>query len=451
MSSDEVAIRVENLSKCYQIYDRPQDRLRQSIMPRLQRLAGRTPTQYFREFWALRDVSFEIRRGETVGIIGRNGSGKSTLLQIICGTLTPTSGTVETHGRIAALLELGSGFNPEFTGRENVYMNGAVLGLSTEDIDARFDDIAAFADIGGFLAQPVKSYSSGMIVRLAFAVQAMVDPDILIVDEALAVGDEKFQRKCFSRLEELKSRGTAILFVSHSTQQVVELCEKALLLERGERLLFSFPLGVTRAYQELIYAPIEEQARLINEYQKTSVSGSEIEDGGCRVFGSTIMSEANVFDPMLVPDTRTVYPLQGAEISEIRILDSAGRSVNLLSMGAEYQFIVSGRMLTDSRQLHVGLHIRAVSGVVITGQRYPAEGRFIGQMKKDERFRVEFGFKMNLLPGTYFVGGGVWSTQEPNCLHRILDAAMFRVIPEAELHSFGYVDVVSHEPNIEIL
>lgn len=447
----DIAIRVENLSKCYQIYDRPQDRLRQSIMPRLQRLAGQAPTQYFREFWALRDVSFDVKKGETAGIIGRNGSGKSTLLQIICGTLTPTSGAVETRGRIAALLELGSGFNPEFTGRENVYMNGAVLGLSAEDIDARFDDIAAFADIGGFLGQPVKSYSSGMIVRLAFAVQAMVDPDILIVDEALAVGDEKFQRKCFARLEELKSRGTAILFVSHSTQQVVELCEKALLLERGERLLFSLPLGVTRAYQELIYAPVERQAKLIDEYHKKDISGPELEDGGGRVSRSATVSEENIFDPMLVPDTRTSYPLQGAEISEIRILDSAGRTVNLLNMGAEYRFILSGRILADNRQLHIGLHIRAVSGVVVTGQRYPAEGHFIGQMKKDEKFRVEFGFTMNLLPGTYFVGGGVWSTQEPNCLHRILDAAMFRVVPEVELHSFGYVDAVSHEPNIQIL
>ena len=185
---NDIAIRVSNLGKYYQIYDAPRDRLKQFVLSRLQRLIGKQPKQYFREFWALKEVSFEIKKGETVGIIGRNGSGKSTLLQMICGTLFPTNGTVETRGRIAALLELGSGFNPEFTGRENVYLNGAVLGLSKEEIDTRFDAIAAFADIGDFIEQPVKTYSSGMFVRLAFAIQANVDPEILIVDEALAGG-----------------------------------------------------------------------------------------------------------------------------------------------------------------------------------------------------------------------------------------------------------------------
>src|SRR5215208_4590187 len=276
MSSNDLAIQVNDLSKCYTIYSRPEDRLKQSVLPRLQQLAGRVPQRYFHEFWALRNVSFEVRKGETVGIIGRNGSGKSTLLQIICGTLSSTSGIVTSQGRIAALLELGSGFNPEFSGRENVDLNGAVLGLSQEEVDARFDDIAGFADIGEFIEQPVKIYSSGMVVRLAFAVQAMVDPDILIVDEALAVGDEKFQRKCFARLEELKSRGTSILFVSHSGPQIVELCERALLLERGERLMFTQPLQAVRAYQKLIYAPIEEQQRLLEEYRIADQTGQTI-------------------------------------------------------------------------------------------------------------------------------------------------------------------------------
>ena len=199
--SSEISIKVENLSKCYQVYEQPRDRLRQFVMPRIRRMAGLKPKQYFREFWALRDVSFEVKKGETVGIIGRNGSGKSTLLQMICGTLNPSSGSITGTGRISALLELGSGFNPEFTGRENVYMNAAVLGLDKEEIDARFDGIAAFADIGDFIEQPVKTFSSGMVVRLAFSVAINVDPEILIVDEALSVGDELFQRKCFSRIE----------------------------------------------------------------------------------------------------------------------------------------------------------------------------------------------------------------------------------------------------------
>ena len=208
--SSEIAIRVTNLSKCYQIYENPRDRLKQFVVPRVKHAFGRQSCNYYREFWALRDVSFEVKRGETVGIIGRNGSGKSTLLQMICGTLTPTNGTVETSGRVAALLELGSGFNPEFTGRENVYMNGAVLGLSKEEIDARFNDIAEFADIGDFIEQPVKTYSSGMMVRLAFAVIAHVDADILVIDEALAVGDTFFTQKCMRFLRNFMKTRTVL-------------------------------------------------------------------------------------------------------------------------------------------------------------------------------------------------------------------------------------------------
>lgn len=211
MSSKNIAIRVDGLGKCYQIYNRPQDRLRQAIVPRLQRLTGRTPRTYFREFWALKDVCFEVERGESVGIIGRNGAGKSTLLQIITGVLAPTLGNVEVNGRVAALLELGSGFNPEFTGRENVYMNASILGLSHQEIEAKYQDIADFADIGEFIDQPVKTYSSGMMMRLAFAVHASIEPEVLIVDEAMAVGDARFQLKCTRRLDELKSRGTTLL------------------------------------------------------------------------------------------------------------------------------------------------------------------------------------------------------------------------------------------------
>lgn len=222
----EFAIRVQGLGKCYHVYDKPQDRLKQSLW--------RGRRQYYREFWALRDVSFEVRPGETMGIIGRNGSGKSTLLQMIAGTLTPTTGSVETNGRIAALLELGSGFNPEFSGRENVFMNGAILGLTESEIATRFDEIAAFADIGDFIEQPVKTYSSGMMVRLAFAVSVCVRPDILIVDEALAVGDMAFQFKCMHRLEQLTQSGTTLLFVSHDIGSVKAFCHHALYLSHGE-------------------------------------------------------------------------------------------------------------------------------------------------------------------------------------------------------------------------
>lgn len=229
----EVAIRVSNLSKCYQIYDKPNDRLKQFVVPKILRVLGRYSKPYFREFWALKDISFEIKKGETVGIIGRNGAGKSTLLQMICGTLSPTNGSIETNGRIAALLELGAGFNSEFTGRENVYLNGCVLGISKEAIDERFAEIAAFADIGQFIDQPVKTYSSGMYVRLAFAVQACVEPDILIVDEALAVGDIGFQYKCHQRMQELRAKGTTILMVTHSSGSILQYADRCVVMKDG--------------------------------------------------------------------------------------------------------------------------------------------------------------------------------------------------------------------------
>jgi lipopolysaccharide transport system ATP-binding protein len=244
MLSDELVIRIQSLSKCYQIYEKPQDRLKQAIWPKMGRTVSRIlrifgsgttlPSRsYYREFWAIRDVSFEVKKGETVGIIGRNGSGKSTLLQMIAGTLTPTSGNIKVQGRIAALLELGSGFNLEFTGRENVYLNGAILGLSREEIDRRFDAIADFADIGEFIDQPVKTYSSGMMVRLAFSVSVNVEPDILIIDEALAVGDAAFQFKCLDRLERLTRSGVTLLFVSHDLGAVRAFCNHAIYLNQG--------------------------------------------------------------------------------------------------------------------------------------------------------------------------------------------------------------------------
>jgi lipopolysaccharide transport system ATP-binding protein len=453
MSSNEIIIQVKNLSKCYNIYNRPQDRLKQSVVPRLQQLVGKPPNRYFHEFWALRDVSFDVRKGETVGIIGRNGSGKSTLLQIICGTLSPTNGAVTTQGRISALLELGSGFNPEFSGRENVYLNGAILGLSEEEVDSRFDDIAGFADIGEFIEQPVKVYSSGMVVRLAFAVQAMVDPDILIVDEALAVGDEKFQRKCFARLEELKSKGTSILFVSHSAIQIVELCDKALLLEHGTRLLYTRPLETVRAYQTLIYAPVDEQKRLLQEY-RTADQSTQDESGIVIQTEPAITSLDNhndLFDPGLVPETTQFYPVQGAEIRSIRILDAEKRIVNVLSPGKEYQFEVSGRFLSDIEKVYFGIHIRSISGIAVTGQRYPEEGKFVERVRSGKNFCITYGFKMILVPGVYFVGCGAWSANEPNCLHRVLDALMFRIVPDRKSRSSGYVDASSTEPLLEII
>ncbi len=257
--SSNIAIQVERVSKLYQLYEQPQDRLKQSILPRLQSLTGRTPRQYYREFWALRDISFEIEKGETVGIVGRNGSGKSTLLQIIAGTLTPAAGSVTVNGRLTALLELGSGFNPEFTGRENVYLAGSIMGFSRQEMDNWFDGIAAFADIGAFIDQQVKFYSSGMYVRLAFATNIMVQPDIMIVDEALAVGDMKFQVKCMSALRRRQEAGATILFVSHDVNAIRSLCTRAIYLDAGQMRQIGPAIDVANAYFKNMRAEIDAE------------------------------------------------------------------------------------------------------------------------------------------------------------------------------------------------
>lgn len=251
---------IQSVSKCYQIYSHPKDRFKQAISNRWRRFVGgaESASPYYKEFWALRDISFSLEPGETVGILGRNGAGKSTLLQIIVGTLAPTSGEVITDGRITALLELGSGFNPEFTGRENVLLNAQILGLTREQALDRFDEIAGFADIGDFIEQPVKTYSSGMMVRLAFAVQTAVDPKILIVDEALAVGDMFFQAKCISRIKKLVDEGVALLFVSHDTGVVRQLCSRAVLLQDGRLAAIGDAKSVAEQYTSL---QLEERNR----------------------------------------------------------------------------------------------------------------------------------------------------------------------------------------------
>lgn len=246
--SCEIAIEVENLSKCYQIYDQPRDRLKQFIIPRIQKIFGMRPKNYSKEFWALKNISFKLNKGSSLGILGLNGAGKSTLLQVICGTLTPSSGRVKINGRVSALLELGTGFNTEFTGLENIYLNGSIFGLSKQQIDNRLGDILEFADIGDFVHQPVKTYSSGMYVRLAFAIAIHADPDILVIDEALAVGDFIFQQKCNLFLKNNLS-GVTKIFVSHDTSAIANLTDTCLVLSRGQLIFFGESQAAIQEYQ----------------------------------------------------------------------------------------------------------------------------------------------------------------------------------------------------------
>ncbi len=285
MSSEDIVVDVHNLRKRYEIYPTPRDRLKQILVPRLFQAINRPlsalgisvrkePPRYFHEFWALDGVSFQVRRGETFGIIGRNGSGKSTLLQILAGTLAPTSGDVMSKGRIAALLELGSGFNPEFTGRENVFLNARILGLSKKEIDDRYEKILEFADIGEFIDQPVKTYSNGMFLRLAFAVQAHIDASIVIIDEALAVGDIFFRQKCYARLEQMKQMGAAILLVSHSMPDIEQYCDRALVLDHGRMSFLGKASEAAKCYY-FLHQGVRESTRKKMEDEKIFLENSE--------------------------------------------------------------------------------------------------------------------------------------------------------------------------------
>lgn len=438
-SNPDIAISVRNLGKCYRIYDRPQDRLKQSLWRH---------RQYFREFWALKDVSFDVKKGETVGIIGRNGSGKSTLLQIIAGTLTPTAGRVQTNGRVAALLELGSGFNPEFTGRENVYMNGAILGLSRKEIEEQFDAIAAFADIGDFIDQPVRMYSSGMYVRLAFAVAINVKPDILIVDESLAVGDEAFQRKCFSRIHSMQEMGGTIIFVSHAASSIIELCNRAMLIEGGERLLTGSPKPVVSHYHKLLYAPPENREsirhglRAFNNQSQGGASESRV------IFMSkqaTLREQRSCeyYDEGMIPKSTISYESRGARIEDPHITTFDGKRVNILDKGEKYFYTYSVHFSAPAFSVGFGMLIKTVSGFEIGGATTSIGDRVIDYISPAQSTHVQFLFRCLLQPGVYFVNAGTSAilNGERAFLHRIVDAAMFRV-QEGEDHTLtGVVDL----------
>lgn len=407
--SSEISIKVENLSKCYQIYNQPRDRLKQFLLPRLQRAIGQPPTQYFRDFWALKDVSFEVRRGETVGIIGRNGSGKSTLLQMICGTLSQTSGKIHTRGRVAALLELGSGFNPEFTGRENVYLNGSILGLSNDEIDSRYEQILAFADIGAFINQPIKTYSSGMVVRLAFAVQSQVDPDILIVDEALSVGDARFQAKCFERLRYLKENGTSILLVTHSSEQIVAHCSSAFLLNDGVQIESGEPRRVVNRYMDLLFGRGKNitETPSLKQNNDDEVAPQEISTQHLS-FGEDLFSTRPGYNPHEYRWGDGAATILDFDLSTTGVSYPAS-----LVSNDEVRLILIVRFNRDLIRPILGITLKTKEGISIYGtnsELLNAED-FHNLGEKDSAIQVEARFKCRLAPGDYFVSLGIATKQ----------------------------------------
>lgn len=453
--SSDYAVQATGLSKCYRIYKHPRDRLLQAIWGRDRR--GR-PKQFFREYWALRELSFSLGRGQTLGVVGRNGSGKSTLLQLLCGTLQPSTGQVHMRGRVGALLELGSGFNPEFSGLENVFFNALVLGMSRAETEARLDEILAFADIGDFIHQPVKTYSSGMAVRLAFAVQAHIDPDVLVVDEALAVGDELFQKKCYSHLERLKERGTSVLLVTHSCPQIIQHCDQALLLHKGQARMLGEPAKVTVTYQRLINASDSDWEAAFTAPQEqppATPAPSALPGLPCTpAMGDGLDAW---FDPNLTPQSSEIYPSHGGRIRDVWIERGTGQRVNVLPFGEDFVVVFRYQADLPLQQVVLACHIASHTGQRITGQSFPEQagpqpGGQISELLPGSQWEARFSFRGGLWPGLYFLGGGIltYSGEERSFVHRVVDFRALRVLEGPPMLTFGACSLQARPPDILI-
>lgn len=409
------AITITNLSKSYRLYEKPIDRLKQIF----------TRKPYGRCVEALKRVNLTVERGETVALIGRNGSGKSTLLQLVAGTLTPSTGNIEVNGRISALLELGAGFDPELTGHENLYLNASVLGLKPTEIKACYHDILEFAAIGEAIKQPIKTYSSGMVVRLAFAIAVAVQPDILVVDEALAVGDEAFQRKCFARIRAMQKKGCTILLVSHAAQTVVELASRAVLMDKGEKLLEGNPKQVMACYHQLIYAKDEAQAAIRQNLQE----------------------QEKIHAAKTPEENQTIaYPSHGVVIGKPQLIDEKGKVVELLERGKPYSLRYRVFFQAEARTVRMGMMIKTISGLNIGGKlTHPPQSGKGFNPKAGDMIDIYSRFVCTLLPETYFITVGCWGKpvgqEEETVLHKLLDAVMFKVLPDGALSESGIVDL----------
>ncbi|MBD2199017.1 MULTISPECIES: ABC transporter ATP-binding protein [Calothrix] len=392
---EEIAISLKNVSKCYKRYAHPVDRLKELLLP------GKT---YAQEFWALTGISFEVIKGETMGIIGRNGAGKSTLLQLICKTLTPTSGELQVNGRVAALLELGAGFNPEFTGRENVYMNGAIMGLSKQEVDERFEQIAAFADIGDFIEQPVKTYSSGMYVRLAFASAIHIDPDILIVDEALAVGDMFFQAKCMARMRKMMEAGVTVLFVSHDIGAVKSMCRSCIYLEEGTIFHIGNSESVVNQYLKKTREQLESliQPDILITAKNTQQENLE-----------EPISEASAeIDFWQLPNTG--YGSKKSILEKYRVLDSDGNKSDSFDWSEKITIQILAKFFVSAKNYSIGFLIRDIYGLDLFGTNLRYEAANLPELQINQRLLATFTFDLMLQPGTYTLTLGVSVINEDN-------------------------------------
>ncbi len=421
---DEIIIDLHHITKTFKLYDKHTDRVKETFNP--------FKKKYHSTFNALTDVSLKINKGETVGIIGKNGSGKSTLLQIICGILTPSSGNLQVNGRISALLELGAGFNPEFTGRENVYLNASILGLKKAEIDQCFDKIADFADIGIFIDQPVKSYSSGMYVRLAFAVAINVNPDILIVDEALSVGDTLFQVKCFEKFREFQDNGVTILFVTHSLDLITRYCNRAFLLDSGALHGEGKPKDI-----------VDEYNRLLVECSKLSESSSHHDFAGSTGMEKNEENSLEWKGVFRLNPHENRYGNGRAIISEAGIFNGAGEAVQKLLTGDNYTFKMRVKFLDKITNPIFAYTIKDIKGFDITGTNTKFQGIPTGSFKDGDYIEIVFSHSMILSSGSYLLSFGCAGIESGEYViyERRYDHMTFEVISSRA--NVGFVDLKS--------
>ena len=420
-----LAISVQGVSKIYKLYNKPIDRLKEAV--------SLTHKSYHRDFFALSDISFDVKKGETVGIIGTNGSGKSTILKIITGVLSPTTGTAEVSGNISALLELGAGFNSEYTGLENIYMNGTMMGFSREEMQRRMDDILRFADIGDFVNQPVKTYSSGMFVRLAFALAINVDPEILIVDEALSVGDVFFQAKCYRRMEEMMKNGTTILMVSHDMGSIIKYCDKVVLLNRGHFVAQGEAGKMVDLYKKILANQTDELAEALIE-QKKEALGLPVGE----VHTDKSMKERMNLNPEVQE-----YGDGRASFEDFGTLDARGNVTNLLLKGEMFTIRERIRFHAPIEMPIFTYTLRDKKGTDITGTNTMFEGADIKPVKDGDVYTVSFRQKMNLQGGEYLLSMSCtgYENGEHVVYHRLYNVLSLTVI--SNKNTVGYYDMDS--------
>lgn len=426
----EIAIKVDNVTKIYKLYNNPMDRLKESL--------GLSKKQAYKEHFALHEVNFEVKKGETVGIIGTNGSGKSTILKIITGVLNPTHGNLEINGRISALLELGAGFNMEYTGVENVYLNGAMIGFSKEEIDAKLDAILEFADIGDFVYQPVKTYSSGMFVRLAFAVAINIEPEILIVDEALSVGDVFFQNKCYRKFEEFKEQGKTILFVSHDLGSISKYCDRVILLNKGHKLGEGAPGPIIDLYKKVLVDQLEDDT---TEIQVDAPQEAEVivEEKPVTIKENPLIWKSNL---LINPDSQE-YGDKGVEIVDFALVDDTGIYTSTLLKGKRFQVKVKIRANKDVEEPIVAFTIRDLRGTDITGTNTMYEHAEIGSMKSGEERIITFTQNLDIQGGEYLLSIGCtrYESDGFQVYHRLYDVCSLSIV--SDKNTVGVFDMNS--------